>query len=76
MYAATHMFESGDGKIGKELYKIREALSEEPNIVDEDNMETFHEQIKRSISDKMIAALSKYCKIAKTKHSTTMSQAS
>ena len=66
-FAGTHLFETGDGKIGNELYKIRQSLLNEPELVEPDNEETFNEQIQRSISDKMIAALNKYCKIAKRK---------
>ena len=62
----TNLFETGSGKIGKELLKIRESLLEVQGLVEPEQEETFNEQIQRSISDKMIAALSKYCKIAKS----------
>ena len=61
----SSLFETGGGKIGKELLKIREALLETTGLVEDDQEETFNEQIKRSISDKMIAALTKFCKIAR-----------
>ena len=59
------MFDLGTEKIGSQLEKIREALIVTKNIVPEENEETFHEQIRKAISDKMIKALNQYCKIAK-----------
>ena len=42
-FAGTHLFETGDGKIGNELYKIRQSLLDEPELVEPDNEETFNE---------------------------------
>jgi len=55
----------GDGKIVKSLRHIREALLAEEGLVADDDVETFKEQISRSINDKMIKALEKYAKMAK-----------
>jgi len=57
VYPGDSLFVLGQAKIGKELTKIRESLIAEKNLVEDDNEETFHEQIQRSISDKMIKAL-------------------
>ena len=51
----------------KHLKHIREALLSEEGLVAEDDLETFQEQIGRSINDKMIAALKKYAKMAQEK---------
>ena len=41
----SSLFETGSGKIGKELLKIREALLETTGLVEDDQEETFNEQI-------------------------------
>ena len=67
MYKGFDLFEMGDGKIIQSLKHIREALQAEENLVADDDVETFREQIGRSINDKMIKALEKYAVMAKKK---------
>ena len=62
IFEKTDMFFSGITQIGTSLKEIRSTLVSTSGIVPEEEEEVFREQIMRSISDKMIRALSKYCK--------------